>query len=50
MYESAGTRWFKLGRTDVVRNTSIEAHTFVKTMTDPHTTVQIYYILSFIPM
>ena len=39
MYESAGTRWFKFGRTDTIRNTSMEAHTFVKTMTDPNATV-----------
>ena len=41
MYESGGTRMFKLGRTDTIRNTTSEAHTFVKTMQDPAASVSV---------
>jgi carnitine O-acetyltransferase len=36
-YESAGTRWFKYGRTDTIRSTTNAAHAFVKAMTNPDT-------------
>ena len=39
MYESGSTRWFKYGRTDTIRSTTNESHTFLKTMTDSTATV-----------
>jgi len=28
MYESGGTRWYRYGRTDTIRNTTSQAHSF----------------------
>ncbi len=42
MYESGGTRMFKLGRTDTIRNTTIEAQTFVNAMENPNVSVSAY--------
>ena len=39
MSETAGTRMFRLGRTDTIRNTTSEAHEFVKTMQDTSASV-----------
>ncbi|KAF8326968.1 acyltransferase ChoActase/COT/CPT [Cantharellus anzutake] len=38
VYESAQTRKFQLGRTEVIRSTSNEAKAFVEAMEDPHAT------------
>jgi hypothetical protein len=38
-YETAGTRGFKHGRTDVIRTLSAESRDFVKAMLDPNADV-----------
>lgn len=39
-YESGGTRWFRLGRTDTIRSTTNAAFAFVKTMSDPSSSTE----------
>lgn len=39
MYESGSTRWYRLGRTDTIRNTTREAHTFIRAMQNPRASV-----------
>ena len=46
VYESAQTRKFQLGRTEVIRSTSNETKAFVEAMEDPQTTVcGSYYLI-----
>ena len=49
MYESGGTRMFKLGRTDTIRNTTDQAHTFIAAMQDPAATVSHMEVGAFSP-
>lgn len=39
VYESGSIRWFKYGRTDTIRSCTNESHKFIKTMTDPSSSV-----------
>lgn len=39
MYESGGTRMYRLGRTETIRNTTDQAHAFVRAMQDPGASV-----------
>lgn len=46
-YETASTRLFKHGRTDVIRTYSSDTREFVKAMVDPNASVGIYFVTQY---